>query len=514
MNSADNAITKASPYTQVPDAGMFRALLTGEKKASEIESQWPEATPLVAEIEKSDEFPVDALGPIIGDAAKICHKNIQAPLAVCALSFLAVANLTVQGMADLVIDGKERLLSLMFISVAESGERKSAVDAIAVEPVRIKERTAIHEYEQQAGEYKIEAEVYESAKKEILSQKKKTPAEKVQLIKDLGPEPLKPLQPTRLLSDVTTEGLVRHLMDGVGVCGLFSDEGGKIVSGYSMSEQNQLAFAATLSDLIDTGNASKQRATGGNLRVAGKRVCGHLMMQPGVARKLYLNDDLKDQGFLSRTLVAYPENVPNKIYVDADTSNDAAVKRFKDKALINLNQPLIVRAGSRNEVEARRIQLTPEAKTKYMDFHNSVQRRITSGELAIAKGVANKAHDQAARLAATLALFANHETNEVDENAMDCGIKLMEYFLSQSVRLFNAAPVDKALADAEELLKWLRKDGRREVETREIYHTGPNRMRPEKVAKSLLAVLHRHGYVRLIPDRKKETWEIRPEATE
>lgn len=173
-----------------------------------------------------------------------------------------------------------------------------------------------------------------------------------------------------------------------------------------------------------------------------------------------------------------------------------------------------MRAGSRNSIEARQIELTAEAKKLYKDFHNSVQRRITSGELSTAKSAANKAHDQAARLAATLTLFEDYEANEIGATAMAAGIELMEHFLSEAVRLMGVAPIDKAMVDAEDLLKWLRKDGRREVETREIYRTGPSRLRSAKVAQPLLAVLHRHGYIRLMPDREKATWEIRPEATE
>ena len=51
-------------------------------------------------------------------------------------SLLAAASLAVQGQADVHIDGRVLPLSLWLLAVAESGERKTAVDAIAMRAAR------------------------------------------------------------------------------------------------------------------------------------------------------------------------------------------------------------------------------------------------------------------------------------------------------------------------------------------------------------------------------------------
>jgi hypothetical protein len=60
---------------------------------------------------------------------------IQAPDAICAQSVLGAVALTSQAFANILIDGREHPLSLFIITVAESGDRKSAADKVALQPI-------------------------------------------------------------------------------------------------------------------------------------------------------------------------------------------------------------------------------------------------------------------------------------------------------------------------------------------------------------------------------------------
>ena len=88
---------------------------------------WPKPEPLRRLPEPGEPFPVEALGPIMGDAAKAMHGIIKAPLAVCGQSVLATGNLAVQGHADVVIDGRCFPVSENLLSIAETGERKTVL---------------------------------------------------------------------------------------------------------------------------------------------------------------------------------------------------------------------------------------------------------------------------------------------------------------------------------------------------------------------------------------------------
>ena len=93
--------------------------------------------PLCRPVPPAAPYPVDALGGVLGAAVAAIRDIVQAPLALCAQSVLAAASLAAQRHADVLIDGRRCPLSLWLISVAESGERKTAVDqcALAAMPI-------------------------------------------------------------------------------------------------------------------------------------------------------------------------------------------------------------------------------------------------------------------------------------------------------------------------------------------------------------------------------------------
>jgi hypothetical protein len=88
------------------------------------------------------EYPVDALGSLLGDAARAIHHKIQAPLAICCQSVLSVASLAAQAHADVILPtGQTRPLSCFFLSIATSGERKTSCDRLAMAPMHQREQS-------------------------------------------------------------------------------------------------------------------------------------------------------------------------------------------------------------------------------------------------------------------------------------------------------------------------------------------------------------------------------------
>ena len=113
--------------------------MTADPRFTETPYQPEGPQPLVREIAPGAAYPVRALGPL-APAVEAVQGMTQAPVAIPAQSALAVASLAVQGFADVEALGGPRPLSLYALTVARSGERKSACDAPLMSGLRDHER--------------------------------------------------------------------------------------------------------------------------------------------------------------------------------------------------------------------------------------------------------------------------------------------------------------------------------------------------------------------------------------
>ena len=81
-------------------------------------------------------YPVDALGDLLGNAAKALAYYVQSPVGMAAQSILAVASLAVQGHVNIQKGNIGTSPTTLYcLTIAGSGERKSSVDGLAMKPV-------------------------------------------------------------------------------------------------------------------------------------------------------------------------------------------------------------------------------------------------------------------------------------------------------------------------------------------------------------------------------------------
>lgn len=131
-------------------------------------------------------FPFDALGPILGAAARAIADDVQAPDSLAAGSVLAAAGLASSPLASVVLPhGQRSPLSVFVVTGAGSGDRKSAVDAVACFEI---EETR----KQQARDFSKEMENYEADMAVRKGQK--------------DPEPPKPAPKSITTGNATIEG--------------------------------------------------------------------------------------------------------------------------------------------------------------------------------------------------------------------------------------------------------------------------------------------------------------------
>ena len=480
----------------------------GIKKEISLVEPLPLHRPLCA----PQPFPFAALGKILMPAALALQRVIQAPDAICAQSVLGAAALTCQPFANIFIDGREIPLSIFLITVAESGDRKSATDKFALKPIYMWQKMLADSFREEFKQFNQRKNLWESKKKEWM----KEPS----LGQFMEDSPVPPLHPLVLVEEPTYEGIVKYLAIGQPSVGLFSDEGGRFFGGHAMNRDNQLKTLAGLSSLWDGKEISRLRSGDGNMLLYGRRVSLHLMVQEIILEKLMSNKLAEFQGFLPRCLISFPASTAgSRPYVEEDLTNDPAIYHYYERlsALLDRKLPIDPYPAPQNELKPRRMILTTPAKKEWIIYHNAIDNDLATGKrLEPIRRFSNKAAEHVLRLAGNLAMIDQIEAEQIEAEVVERGIALVNYYLNEAMRIQGYLAIHPDLALAQKLLRWCWSRGRDVISLQEIYQYGPIQIRQVTKARSVMGILEHHGWA--IPAQGieiegkfyKEAWAIRP----
>jgi hypothetical protein len=491
--------------------------------AESRESQESQPEPLRRPTPPSEPYPVDELGPILGAAAKAIHAVIQAPQAVCGSSLLAAASLAVQGLADIHIDGRVVPLTLWMLTIAESGERKSAVDAEAMRGAREVERELHAAYVDELSAFTAETEQWDAKRAAAKQGAAKTKGEGLaRALQDIGRAPDAPLKPTLIAGDFTAEGLTKLLRDGRPSIGAFTDEAGLVFGGHGMQKETVTRTAATLSKAWDRGEFDRIRAAEGATKLYGRRLALHLLAQPVIAERALSDDVLAGQGFLARCLLAWPEGTAGKrLYVPASVRDDPALAQFTARTRDLLRRPFPLADGTRNELAPRALTLTAEAKAVWIKVHDAIERaEAPGGRYAVCKAWASKSAEQCARVAGVLTLIEEPDAQRIEAATIGRAAELTLWHLNEAVRLAGTAELSPEVRDAEAILGWCHATGRAVIYSADALRKGPNRIRERERFMSAMIALEQAGWAHAIEGgavidgrHRRFAWRIVPADT-
>lgn len=388
---------------------------------------------------KSLPYPVAALGNLMGPAVERMAEIIGTPSAMAAQSVLATAALASQAHANVQLDGRNCPLPLYLLTVACSGDRKSAVDQVALQAARDWEREQWLIYGEKLKAHRATARTASKAKAS-----KKSP----ELDLDTQPEPA---EPRLLTTEPTIEGLIKNLCQGLPSMGLFSDEGGMFLGGSTMNRDNMLKAITQLSTLWDGSPIDRSRAMAGeSSRAYERRLSLHLMLQPLMASRLLQDQAAKDQGILGRCMISWPERLVGKrMYKAVDLTRDPKVMKYHHRITSLLQQPW--RRHKDGGLKPIALELTPRTRNVWIDIHDTIEGQSSDiGELANVQASASKAAANVLRIAGVLATM--EQSTALDEDHILRASTLMDYYLTEIQRLTEREGLNKMLEDADRLL--------------------------------------------------------------
>lgn len=457
--------------------------------------------PLRRPVPPPEPYPIAELGPILQPAAESLRRVIQAPDAVCGASVLAAASLAAQALADIEIDGRIIPLSLWMLTIAESGERKSAVDAEAMRAARDYEKELAKGYESDLCIHAADVAEWEARCADARKQAgKRHGAGLADALKAIGPAPLAPPVPRLIVGDFTAEGLAKLLAAGWPSVGAFTDEAALVFGGHGMSKEAVARTAGTLCKLWDNGTLDRVRSLDGATKLYGRRLALHLLAQPVIAERALSDDVLAGQGFLARCLLAWPESTAGtRSYRAESLRDDAALARMAYRLGELHRQPLPLAEGERQELRPRALHLDAAAKAVWVQLHDAVEAGMgPGGQFATVKPWASKTPEQALRIAGVLALLESDAVQTITADTMARAAELALWHLHEAVRLAGTAEVSPEVRDAEALLKWCHETGRTLLYSTDALHKGPARIRERETFARAMGELERAGWAEAV----------------
>jgi len=357
----------------------FEPVLPACAPAANVANLLIAPVPLFRPLPAGEPFPVAALGSRLAGAVTAIVDIVQCHPATAAGCVLAAASLAVQGLADVVLpigEGTPRPLSLFLLTVAASGERKTAADDLALKAVADFEAELGDAWRSASPDHAAALEAWKAAKAHAVQKAKGDFQAAREGLMRLGPEPEPPMSPIVAASEPTLQGLAKLFRVGRPSLGLMNNEGGAMLGGWGFQAEHRMGTMAGLNGLWDGSPMKRVRAGDGAEALHGRRLACHLMLQPNVAAKLLGDPEAAGIGLLARFLVAAPaELFGTRMQRACKPESPQLLRAYAAQLEAILRRPLPTKDGDPRHLAPRRLRLDLAAEAGWQAYADTCERR-------------------------------------------------------------------------------------------------------------------------------------------
>lgn len=447
------------------------------------------------------QFPLVLGLPIINSTVDELEKVIKAPRPLIFSGVLSAVSLVLQGLLDVQKPkGGISPCSLMLLSIAESGERKSTIDKIIFKKIRESQGCLAAEYEKEYAKWQGDIKIWEM-KQRAIQRKIEKLAERAEESIELEREYIagvsrRPIQPKKfkmLYEDVTSAALFLGLYSNTPTAGLIAGEGGGVLSGPALNDlpkQNSLWSG----DEIHVDRVSRDSFT-----VSGGRLTVSLMVQEDVFRK-YMSqrgEVSRGSGLWARFLVCKPDSRQGERFESHSDASMVCIDAFLDRLTDFYSENL--RRFKNNSWGRVVVGFDDDAKSSWIDFYNFVESRVAEGGFwSGMRDHASKLADNVARLAVLFHCFETGSVSgKVSEVTLNFAIQVGLWFSGEFAKVFSRE--GRLEADSALLLRWMEmkccRDNSYTLTRNDIRRNCPNRLRSKQVLDETLLYLESRGVV-------------------
>lgn len=468
------------------------------KNADDITLEKP--IPLIPKNNRPAPYPYHLLGSELIAAIEAIQASTRASIEICVQSVLSAISLAVQSHANIQLRESTSPVSLFFMTIAESGARKSSADKLAMRAIVEHQQKLVETYKTQLANYRKQEIIYNCKRRAMDNDAGLTAEQFEKQFKTLGEPPKPPLYPIMICQEPTFEGLLKILNDGQPSMGIYSDEGGQFLGGFGMSKDKLLNTITGLCKLWDGDSVSRVRSGDKSIIISGKRLCLHLMMQPYVFETLTNNKLVTAQGLFSRICCSAPYvEKGNRLSTNQEPVNSKAITKLNHRLTEILSTKPSLRKNTRNELEPKTLSIAIDALSSFSEWSDKVERESGKyGKFEFSNSLVNKMPEIAVRIAAVLTLYENINATEISLEKMNAGIGLAKFYADEATRIFSIPCTDSKLKDAQRLLDWiLEKWANRKVSFADMLQNGPNPFRKKNILNPLVEILVEHNWLHL-----------------
>ncbi|BDT66729.1 hypothetical protein os1_08930 [Comamonadaceae bacterium OS-1] len=402
-------------------------------------------------------FPIHEIPESLKEVFFEVQCNIKAPEALIFSSLLSTISLACQGKIDVQRNGITSPCSLNFLTVAESGERKTACDRIFSKPIKDFELQQHDLLKSQHAKYRAATtrweEELEHAKKELRKRiaKQEDTNELEKRIEEIEIDrPIRPKAPKFVLTDVTPQAVAQSLCQWPSA-GIISDEGGMIFNSPTASN------LGLLNKCWDGDTLHVDRVSSESFTVPNPRLTVSIMTQPKTLANFLANRGrlARDSGFIARCLFAYPPSTQGDRQEDGAEPHWHHTKIYQERILEILEKSNFMEEEA--STHRQTIDLSPDAKRIWNNFYNDVETHLGNGKfLSDIRDSASKIAENAVRMAALFHYYGSMQ-GSINAETITQAVRICNWYLGQFKNTFglkHEIPIEQQ--DAKTLEDWLR----------------------------------------------------------
>jgi hypothetical protein len=464
--------------------------------------EWSEPSPLIS-YANLPTFPDKLLPGRLGSYARALSRSTQTPVDLAAMMVLAGLSTAAGGRVVVEVrrDWAEPV-NLYLVSVAASGERKSAVVAAVTAPFwSFEKRKAVESNAERAEQLALKMVAQKARDKAVNTLATAKPDDQEAARSALraatdGLESIEVPPALRLLADdATPEALVSLMADQRGRIAVLSPEGGDVfdlIGGRYGKEPNLgIYLKAHAGEPYRTDR--KGRAPEFIERPA---LTLGLAVQPEVVTSIARMPGFRGRGLLARLLYSIPVSIVGSRSSAAAPIDDVLIADYT-----NMVTGLLETIGRWDDV--MRLGLVADALDVVIGYLDTVEARLApDGAYGVMRDWGSKLVGAAVRIAGLLhvaeAADLAHRT-PITAETMRAGVDIAEYFSAHAFAAFGLMGADPALDDAQALLRWIERSELVRFTKRDAFVAHQSRFVRVDRVEAPLDLLESTGWIRLVP---------------